>query len=98
MRACPMQSRENQAITSAHETLFKRDMDKTPKILVTGATSGLGREIALQLATSGEQVLACGRRAERLAELEATAGITGKTLDLSDPDAIRAFCAATGPL
>ncbi|MCV2352993.1 SDR family NAD(P)-dependent oxidoreductase [Paucibacter sp. B2R-40] len=40
--------------------------------LVTGASSGLGRAIALQLAESGQQVIAWGRDAARLAELQAS--------------------------
>jgi 3-hydroxy acid dehydrogenase/malonic semialdehyde reductase len=37
--------------------------------LVTGATSGIGRALALGLLDAGARVIAAGRRAERLAEL-----------------------------
>ncbi|RFP93246.1 SDR family NAD(P)-dependent oxidoreductase, partial [Pseudomonas fluorescens] len=39
------------------------------RILVTGATSGIGHEIALQLINSGAEVFALGRDAEALARL-----------------------------
>ena len=60
-------------------------MTQPPHILITGATSGLGREIAMQLAARGEYILASGRRAERLAELETQGNISGLKLDLSSP-------------
>ena len=37
------------------------------RILVTGASSGIGREIALQLIASGAEVFALGRDAQALA-------------------------------
>ena len=39
--------------------------------LITGATSGLGRQFALCLAGAGAQVVITGRRAERLEDLKA---------------------------
>ena len=68
------------------------------KILITGATSGLGREMALQLAARGESVLASGRRVERLAELEAHDKISAAQLDLTSEKEIADFCSKTGPL
>lgn len=43
------------------------------RALVTGGSSGLGRAIALELARRGCRVLATARRADRLADLVATA-------------------------
>jgi 3-hydroxy acid dehydrogenase/malonic semialdehyde reductase len=40
-------------------------------VLVTGATSGFGREIAIDLAKQGMQIIACGRRDEQLQTLAA---------------------------
>ncbi|MEJ6006051.1 SDR family NAD(P)-dependent oxidoreductase [Paucibacter sp. AS339] len=56
--------------------------------LVTGASSGIGRAIALQLAAAGQQVIAWGRNADRLAELQAQhAGIVGiQIVDLADTE------------
>jgi len=68
------------------------------KILITGATSGLGREIALQLASRGETILASGRRAERLADLEIDPGISGLQLDLNSQEGITSACASVGAL
>jgi NADP-dependent 3-hydroxy acid dehydrogenase YdfG len=39
-------------------------------ILVIGATSGIGRELAVRYHAQGKKIVATGRRAERLAELK----------------------------
>ena len=54
--------------------------------------------MALQLAARGDHVLASGRRAERLAELETQGNISGLKLDLSSPENIAAACANMAPL
>lgn len=74
-------------------------------ILVTGATSGIGRATAIYLSKLGARIVASGRNAERLeavlAEL-AGEGHIGRLFDLADLDAIvpwlKALCAETGPL
>lgn len=43
------------------------------RILITGASSGIGRSLALQLTDRGARVLACGRRREKLQQLAADA-------------------------
>ncbi len=61
--------------------------------LVTGATSGIGRAVVLRLAAAGAQVVATGRDAAALTELDAAARaagsvpgqVTGHPADLTDP-------------
>lgn len=60
---------------------------------VTGASSGIGRALALELAASGYTVIATARDAARLAELEAEAGaLPGRIValagDVTDADAM----------
>ncbi len=47
------------------------DSDPKRKVLVTGATDGIGRETALELARKGFHVIIHGRRSERLAHTKA---------------------------
>jgi len=48
--------------------------DSTQKtVLITGATDGLGKALALLLAERGYRVFAAGRSAEKLAQLDAAA-------------------------
>ncbi|GAC70253.1 SDR family NAD(P)-dependent oxidoreductase [Gordonia soli] len=60
-------------------------------ILVTGATSGIGRQLALDLAAAGADLIVVARRADDLAEVVTEAGVLGATAtpltcDLADPD------------
>lgn len=74
-------------------------------ILVTGATSGIGRATAVYLSKLGARIIASGRNQERLdgvlAEL-AGDGHQGRIFDLADLDAIvpwlKALCTEVGPL
>lgn len=63
--------------------------------LITGASSGLGYEMALQLAEKGYNLALCARRLENLEALKAeinqkypTANVFIKALDVNDHDAV----------
>jgi NAD(P)-dependent dehydrogenase (short-subunit alcohol dehydrogenase family) len=69
--------------------------------LVTGATSGIGREIALQLARGGAEVVVHGRSAERGAEVVneiENAGGKARFIaaDLNDGDDVRRLATEAG--
>jgi NAD(P)-dependent dehydrogenase (short-subunit alcohol dehydrogenase family) len=71
--------------------------------LVTGATSGIGRAIALQLAQRGVEVVVHGRSAERGAktvrDIENAGGSARFVVaDLNDGDDVRRLAAEAGPV
>lgn len=62
-------------------------------VLITGATSGIGRHAALHLATRGHTVFATGRNEAALAALQAEGGdlsLHTLALDVTDPHSVRA--------
>lgn len=78
---------------------------KDRRALVTGASRGLGRAIALALAAEGAHVIAVARNGARLAELAASdlppagparGSITPRVCDLADAAAIAALAEALG--
>ena len=69
------------------------------RVLVTGASSGLGRALAVRLADHGARVVATARRHGPLKELaDRHPGVETRILDLKDADGIDRLCQSIGPL
>ncbi len=65
-------------------------------VLITGASSGIGRALASALATSGATIIGVARNVEKLEEMRTEAEAAGATVhieptDLSDPEACAAM-------
>ena len=72
-------------------------------VWITGASSGIGRDVALQLARAGVKVAASARSADALKALAAEhPGITAFPLDVTDAAAVaavvKAIEASLGPI
>jgi len=57
-------------------------------VLITGATSGIGQQMALDYAKDGWKVIACGRNQQKLAELSSNDNIDSLQFDLTDAERI----------
>ncbi len=74
------------------------------RYVITGATSGMGREVALELAVAGAKVLAIGRNAESLKKIQSELPdkVFPAQLDVCDSaaleEAIKTFVAKHGKL
>ena len=68
-------------------------------VFVTGATSGFGAAAARRFAAAGARLVVCGRRAERLAQLQAELAVPVHTLtlDVRDRAAVAAAIAGLPP-
>jgi NADP-dependent 3-hydroxy acid dehydrogenase YdfG len=65
-------------------------MTRQLNVLVTGASSGIGRATAIEFARRGHQVFAAARREEALADLAArTPNIRAVSMDVTDADSVR---------
>lgn len=62
------------------------------RALVTGASRGIGRELALQLAARGDDVIATARKVPSNAQ-----GLSWEGLDVADPASITALAARIAP-
>lgn len=62
-------------------------------IVITGATKGIGRALALEWVRAGHKVSACGRNAAQVAELQLALGDNGfvKVVDVTDADAVSSW-------
>lgn len=68
------------------------------RIVVTGATKGIGRATALLLAKRGASVVAIGRDEKDLASLAEEIGAETHAVDLADPAAVRIVAQAVQPI
>jgi NAD(P)-dependent dehydrogenase (short-subunit alcohol dehydrogenase family) len=64
--------------------------------LVTGATRGIGREIALELAGAGSAVIAVGRASDALAELKQHERVEPVRCDVTSEDEVHALFKGLG--
>lgn len=63
------------------------------RVLVTGATDGIGRQIALQLKGKGAEIIVTGRNADRLRRAR-DEGMEAIAVDLAAPDGVAHLVAA----
>lgn len=63
------------------------------KVLITGASSGIGHTLTLAYQARGEQVIACGRNAEKLAALGELANVETLQFDVTDKTQVLATVA-----
>ncbi|MFM5905728.1 MAG: SDR family oxidoreductase, partial [Micrococcales bacterium] len=71
------------------------------RVVVTGASSGIGQATARLFAARGWQVVGVARRADRLATLAAETGIDTFVADVTDQtqvDSLRDYLANSGPV
>lgn len=68
------------------------------RVLLTGASGGLGHAIARALAARGAELVLTGRRTDVLEPLAAEVGGTAVASDLADPDAVDALLADAGDI
>ncbi|MEL6265255.1 MAG: SDR family NAD(P)-dependent oxidoreductase, partial [Pseudomonadota bacterium] len=67
------------------------------EVLVTGASSGIGRATVTAFAAEGARVHALARRAERLETLAAETGAVPHAVDMTDTAALEALAGRIAP-
>lgn len=67
-------------------------------VVITAAAQGIGRASALAFATAGARVVATDINEKALGELNATAGIVTRKLDVLDDAAVKAAFSEIGPV
>ena len=79
-------------VTDAHTTMTSL---KGKRVAITGGTTGIGRAIAVLLASEGARVFICGRNPEylddALARIREVGEGDGITTELSDPENVLSF-------
>lgn len=68
------------------------------RVLLTGATGGIGQAVAEALHARGAQLVLTGRRVERLESLAARTGARVVAADLADPAGVERLVEAAGPV
>ncbi|MBI4349688.1 MAG: SDR family NAD(P)-dependent oxidoreductase, partial [Elusimicrobia bacterium] len=76
--------------------IFDKDLLAGQRAVVTGAGTGIGRVIAIELARHGADVALAARNAERLEETAASVRTLGRKAvvlptDVAEPDQVRAM-------
>lgn len=81
-----------------HENLMTESVDaKRLNIVITGASSGIGRELAHALAEDGHLIFACARREKLLQEIaESNPAIVTQACDVTNEDAVHRFVQMIG--
>lgn len=71
-------------------TKDKTEKENKKSVLITGATSGIGKALAKKYSKQGYQVIACGRNKEKLAKLEKQySNISTLAFDITNNDEIQ---------
>lgn len=82
-------------MTSENDAHTKQGSLDGRRVLVTGGTTGIGRAIAVLLASYGAHVFICGRDPQHLEDALQRIGEVGKgdgiAIDLADPDNVKRF-------